>query len=264
MARSDPAQQRTRLLRVDPGIGWRIRRFLGSPGHVVGALFGLGGLILLNIGVISGPIAVAVIAGLYATGYFFASRPAVTENIGALPGKDSDKIEAGLDQMLAQIRRQVAPDIYATTVSIRDAIVYTIDHTGDIQTDPDIYAVRQTALQNLPEALSKYVSLPRAYAERQLLENGKTSHDVLLEQLQVMEQKVHEVADSVIDRTSQRLITHGRFIEDRFGDSALDPAEASQVTEAIRASQPVRVDQQTTVRERESERESEREKVRVV
>src|SRR3954466_15844479 len=188
------APERARLLRVDPGIGWRIRRFLGSPGHVVGALLGIGGLVLLNLGLISGPIAVAVIAGLYAIGYFFASRPTVTENIGALPAKDSDKIEAGLDQMLSSLRRSVAPDIYATVLSIRDAIVYTLDHTGDMQTDPDIYAVRQTALTYLPEALSKYVSLPRAYADRKVLDNGKTSHDILLEQLQVMEQKVHEVA----------------------------------------------------------------------
>src|SRR3954464_10470321 len=105
------APQRARLFRVDPGIGWRIRRFLGSPGHVVGALFGIVGLVLLNVGVISGLIGAAVIAGLYAIGYFLASRPTVTENIGALPAKDSDVIEAGLDQMLAQIRRQVAPDI---------------------------------------------------------------------------------------------------------------------------------------------------------
>jgi hypothetical protein len=260
MARSQPSPQRTRLFRVDPGIGWRIRRFLGSPGHVVGALLGIVGLVLLNLQLISGPIAVAVIAGLYAIGYFFASRPSVNQEIGALPAKDSDRIEAGLDQMLASLRRSVAPDIYATVLSIRDAIVYTLDHTGDIQTDPDIYAVRQTALTYLPEALSKYVSLPRAYAERQVLENGKTSHDVLLEQLQLMEQKVHAVADSVIDRTSQRLISHGRFIEDRFGDSSLEPDAAAQIAEVVRT--PDR--QRELEVERERELEAERDKVRVV
>src|SRR6476659_4701401 len=89
---------RARLLRVDPGIGWRIRRFLGSPGHVVGALFAIAGIIMLNAGLISGILAAAVIVGLYATGYFLASRPSITENIGEMPAKDSDKIEAGLDQ----------------------------------------------------------------------------------------------------------------------------------------------------------------------
>ena len=70
------------------------------------------GIVLLNAGLISGLLAVAVIVGLYAVGYFLASRPQITQDIGALPAKDSDKIEAGLDQMLATIRRRVAPDIY--------------------------------------------------------------------------------------------------------------------------------------------------------
>ena len=114
MAMAGKAQptSRARLLRVDPGIGWRIRRFLGSPGHVVGALLGIVGILLLDAGLIHGLLAVAVIVGLYAIGYFFASRPQITQNIGG-PAKDSDKIEAGLDQMLSTIRRRVAPDIYA-------------------------------------------------------------------------------------------------------------------------------------------------------
>ncbi len=261
MANTKPqTPQRTRLLRVDPGIGWRIRRFLGSPGHVVGALFAIGGIIMLNAGLISGLLAAGVIVGLYATGYFLASRPAITENIGALPAKDSDKIEAGLDQMLATIRKRVAADIYATVVSIRDAIVFTLDHSGDMQTDPDIYAVRQTAMTYLPEALSKYMSLPRAYAERQVIENGKTSHDVLLDQLRLMETKVHEVANSVIERSSQRLVTHGRFIADRFGESSLDAnAEATPVaTPQAMPAPPQAVPAPTHVVEQE------REKVRVV
>jgi len=257
------APQRARLLRVDPGIGWRIRRFLGSPGHVVGALFAIGGIILLNAGLISGLLAAGVIVGLYATGYFLASRPAITENIGALPAKDSDRIAAGLDQMLATIRKRVAPDIYATVVSIRDAIAYTLDHTGDMQTDPDIYAVRQTALTYLPEALSKYMSLPRAYAERQMVEGNKTAHDILLDQLRLMETKVHEVADSVIERSSQRLVTHGRFIADRFGESALD-AQVDQVADEVAARIAQPVNQKLAQPTAAAVRESEREKVRVV
>ena len=92
MASKAQSTSRARLLRVDPGIGWRIRRFLGSPGHVVGALLGIVGIILLNVGLISGLLAVAVIVGLDAIGYFFASRPVITETIGELPAKDSDKI----------------------------------------------------------------------------------------------------------------------------------------------------------------------------
>lgn len=246
------APPRARLLRVDPGLGWRIRRFLGSPGHVVGAVFGIAGIILLNAELISGLLAAVVIVGLYATGYFLASRPKVTQDFGVTPAKDADKIEVGLDQMLATIRRRVSADIYQVVLSIRDAIVFTLDHAADMQTDPDIYAVRQTAMTYLPEALSKYIALPRAYAERQVLESGKTSHDILLEQLRLMETKVHEVADAIIERQSQRLVTHGRFIADRFGDSALEAGQSAVPLPARPAEQPAR------------EREREREGVKVV
>jgi len=211
-------------LRVDPGIGWRVRRFLGSPGHVVGSLLGIVGILLLDAGLVHGLLAVGVIVGLYAVGYFFASRPRLATDIGSPQAKDADQIEAGLDQMLSAIRREIAPDIYEPVESIRDAIVFTLDHAGDLQTDPDIYTVRQTALTYLPEALSRYLSLPRAYAERQIVTDGKTAHDILLEQLKLMEEKAHEVAEAVIERQSQRLVTHGRFIAERFSDSALAPA----------------------------------------
>ena len=249
---------------MDPGIGWRIRRFLGSPGHVVGALLGIVGILLLDAGLIHGLVAVGVIVGLYAIGYFLASRPAITENIGALPAKDSDKIEAGLDQMLATIRRRVTPDIYEVTVSIRDAIAYTLDHSGDMQTDPDIYAVRQTAMTYLPEALSKYISLPRGYAERQILDNGKTSHDVLLDQLRLMETKAHEVADAVIERSSQRLVTHGRFIADRFGDSSRGGPLTGCGTVAAVVSKPASTPAAASATQPVQELEREREKVGVV
>jgi len=199
----------------------------------VGALLGIVGIVLLNMGVISGLLAAVVIIGLYATGYFLASRPSITQDFGVVQVKDADKIEAGLDQMLSSMRKRVAPDIYHHVVNIRHAIVFTLDHAGSMQTDPDIYAVRQTAMTYLPEALSQYLALPRAYAERQVLPNGKTSHDVLLEQLRLMEAKVQEVADAVIERESQRLVTHGRFIADRFAASTLE-STPEQEKEAVR------------------------------
>jgi hypothetical protein len=66
-----------------------------------------------------------------------------------------------------------------------------------------------------------------------------------------MEAKVHEVAELIIERKSQKLVSHGRFIADRFADSSLDtdavPAmPATPVPQAV--PQPV----------------EEREKVRVV
>ena len=207
---------------MDPGLGWRVRRFLGSPGHVVGALFAIVGIILLDVGLTHWPLGILIIVALYVIGFFLAARPQMT-NFGVAQTRDADRIEAGLDELLSVIRKRVAPDIYMHVVSIRDSVVFTLQHTDEKQqTDQDLYTVRQTAMTYLPEALNRYLSLPRGYAERQLLDSGRTSHDELLDQLALMDDKTRAVAEAVIDRDSQQLLTHGRFIADRFSESKLE------------------------------------------
>jgi len=267
--KSPPARYRPRLLRVDPGIGWRIRRFLGSPGHVLGALGAVFGVILLDAGIVHLPLAAVVIAGLYVIGYFVAARPQLS-NLGQNEAKDANQIEAGLDELLATIRKRVAIDIYRHVVSIRDAVVFTLQHAGDrYQADADLYSVRQTAMTYLPEALSRYLSLPRAYAENERLADGKTAHDALIGQLELMEDNTRRVADSIVQRESERLLTHGRFLSDRLGTSSLDPslpaapqppAPDPPATQQVAVSAP----QPASTQQRVEERQPEREKVRVV
>ncbi|HEY5519047.1 MAG TPA: hypothetical protein VIK08_00165 [Candidatus Limnocylindrales bacterium] len=269
MARSPQSPRvRPRLLRVDPGIGWRIRRFLGSPGHVLGALAALGGVILLDAGLIHLPLAALVIGGLYLIGYFVAARPQLS-TLGQDQTKDADQIEAGLDELLATIRKRVAIDVYRHVLGIRDAVVFTLQHAGDrYQADPDFYSVRQTAMTYLPEALSRYLALPRPYAEQERLADGKTAHDTLIEQLQLMEDNTRRVADTIVERESQRLIIHGRFLSERLGASSLDPTQPSPpvplapVPAAAPVAQPVA--SQSRAEAQQVERQTEREKVRVV
>ncbi len=170
-----------------------------------------------------------------------------------------DQIEAGLDELLATIRKGVAIDVYRHVLNVRDAVVFTLQHAGDrYQADPDFYSVRQTAMTYLPEALSRYLALPRAYAEQERLSDGKTAHDTPIEQLALMETNTRRVADTIVERESQRLITHGRFLSERLGQSSLDP------TRPVVVATPQPVASQVPVEARVEERQLEREKVRVV
>ena len=217
-AESQPAP----VLGMQAGLGWRVRRFLGSAGHLLGMLFAIVGVVLLDAGLIGGIEGFAVIALLYATGYFIAARPRLTA-FGSSRGKDATRIQASLDELVSAIRMRVADDIYRRVVSIRDAVMFTLDHAGETdQTDPDIYLVRKTAITYLPEALEAYLALPRSYAERQPIEGGRTSHDLLLDQLNLMDVRTRRVAEEVIKRDSQNLVKHGRFLSDRYQDSSLE------------------------------------------
>ena len=90
--------------------------------------------------------------------------------------------------------------------------------------------VRQTATTYLPEALSTYLGLPRPYAERERLDGGRTPHDILLDQLYLMDLKVRQVAEDVVKHGSQRLVTHGRFLADRYSSSELNVEDVAAAT----------------------------------
>ena len=67
---------------------------------------------------------------------------------------------------------------------------------------------------------------------------------------------MHEVADAIIERQSQRLVTHGRFIADRFGDSTFEAEDEAKVAVPTQAPAGAPVAQ--------SEIDAKRERVKVV
>ena len=148
-------------IRLRPAWGWRIRRFLGSKGHVVGMLFAIIGILLLNNGLTNGVVGLGLVLLLYGTGYFFASRPQ-HEALALAGAKDAPEIHDGLDEILATIRPRVADDIYYRVRSIRDAIVFTLETPAiGTRSTRASHMVRQTATTYLPEALSTYPGAAR-------------------------------------------------------------------------------------------------------
>jgi len=188
-------------------------------------VFAIGGILLFTSGLVTGWLALGVVLALYVTGYFFAERPRERQLAPQQTG-DSPEVRDALDEMLAAIKKRVANDIYFHVRSIRDATVFTLENAGaTAETDPDIHVVRRAATAYLPEALSTYLSLPRYYAENEKIANGRTPHDVLIDQLTLIDNQARRVAEELIQRNSDQLVTHGRFMSDRYADSKLQVPE---------------------------------------
>ena len=127
------------------------------------------------------------------------------------------------------LRGKVAPDLYAKVQSIQASILRTLDMEavpGD-GADPNVYLIRQTALAYLPDAFSTYLRMPRAVAERRAIADGRTPHDVLLDQLDLMDRRLADVADDMARHDSDKLLANGRFLaennlESRIGDICAD------------------------------------------
>jgi hypothetical protein len=87
--------------------------------------------------------------------------------------------------------------------------------------DPNLYTIRQTALDYLPVALQDYLALPTAYATLQPVRDGKTARQLLLEQLDLMDTGMRQIADDAHRNDAEKLLAHGRFLEEKFAKSEL-------------------------------------------
>ena len=83
----------------------------------------------------------------------------------------------------------------------------------------DAYSVVATATDYLPEAIGAYLRLPRDWADSRPVENGKTSLLLLIDQLDLLATTMDAIFDAANTTDAEALISHGRFLQARFGHS---------------------------------------------
>jgi hypothetical protein len=82
------------------------------------------------------------------------------------------------------------------------------------------YLARAIREQYVPTAVSAYLKLPRTRADTAPIEGGKTGRDLLREQLDLLLEAVQDILDATLQAGGRELLTHQRFLEDRFGVAA--------------------------------------------
>jgi hypothetical protein len=242
----------------------RFQYFFFSRKNLAGMALALGGLALFAVGIVGAPAWIPITAGLYAIGYLLApGSPELDLRLDA--AQDSKDIRAGLDRMLKGIRGKVADDLYARAWHIRESIVATLEVEGaENEADPNVYLIRQTALSYLPEAFATYLRMPRVMAERRRIANGRTPHDVLLDQLELMDRRLEDVADDIARHDSDKLLANGRFLAEKFGASAFQLEPTAETAAGTAAEVPAAAPSGAAVPEEEpaeAERVDERERV---
>ena len=237
----------------------RLTRFLFSRRSIVGSALAVAGLALHFLGLLAGPLWLPIVVGLYLVGVLLVPEERGID-LALDAAADAGEIRRGLERLLRQLRGKVAADIIERVEHIRDSILVTLEAEPDrVAGDPNVHLIRQTALDYLPNALTAYLALPRAYAERRAVAGGRTPHAVLLEQLDLMDTKMREAADAIVAHDSERLLANGRFLADRFGVSSLRldapaadavPVVAEAVPEAAHEAEPEAGSESVTERER--------------
>ncbi|TNU76882.1 hypothetical protein FH969_01985 [Miniimonas arenae] len=86
----------------------------------------------------------------------------------------------------------------------------------------EAHTVVATATSYLPEAVDSYLRLPRDFADRRVVSNGKTSLMLLCDQLDLLAVTLGQISDAMSRQDANALIAHGDFLADKFGKGSLE------------------------------------------
>ena len=202
-----------------------LQLYLFSRKNIVACLLALVGLGLFFLGLI-GSVWPGVVIGLYLIGALVTPNDRRWNLLG---GEAPSDLAGALSHQVSAVRGKVPDDVYQKLVSIQQtilAILPKIDRLGS--GSQDSFVVQKTVTDYLPSTLQAYLNLPRAYASVHRFSDGRTAAQVLIDQLTLLDKKLDEVADAVNKNDADALLANGRFLEDRFGGSALTlPSEAT-------------------------------------
>lgn len=96
----------------------------------------------------------------------------------------------------------------------------------------DSYSVVATATEYLPEAIGGYLRLPRDWADSRPVEAGKTSLLLLIDQLDLLATTMDAIYDAANTTDAAALISHGRFLQERFGHAQAPQLNLGQTSES--------------------------------
>ncbi len=199
----------------------KVRLYLYSTGNIVGSLLALCGLGLFFAGVIHA-YWWAIVAGLYAVGVLAWPHRHLAET--------TQHTELSTEQLAQQVWQLVSSVAHGLPKESLDCL-WSIHGTlsellprlqmmrdRGIISPKDSFTVIETVRRYLPDTLAAYLRLPRFYAQMQPLDDGRTASQTLLNQLQVLDSSLKEIAKNAFAGDAEKLVTNGQFLQDKFSE----------------------------------------------
>ena len=143
--------------------------------------------------------------------------PAPAEELSTAPTETD--IGAALESVTALVSDPAVPGpVRARTLKVVDTVRQTLPRLGLLGLGSyDAYSVVATATDYLPEAIGGYLRLPRDWADSRPVEGGKTALLILIDQLDLLGATMDAIYDAANTTDAAALITHGRFLQEKFG-----------------------------------------------
>lgn len=204
--------------------GRRIALFLYSTQNIVGCVLALAGLALYFGGMID-RFWWLIVAGLYLVGALGVPRSEAARAIEAARFTEENLRDA-LDEILRKVGPRLPEQARSLLTSIRDTVEGLLPAMRELEGDGRLdlksrHTLVATVTRYLPETLAAYLKLPPAFARLHHGPSHQTPQALLVEQLSLLDAQLTEVAANVFAQDFEKLAVNGRFLEDKFGHSAV-------------------------------------------
>ncbi|HET6738413.1 MAG TPA: hypothetical protein VFH76_05755 [Kribbella sp.] len=151
----------------------------------------------------------------------------------------TDDLLASLVRVEQLVAGGAVPAVVASRVGrVVRVVRETIPRLGNLGGSAQAYSVMATATDYLPDAIGGYLRLPRQWADTRPVDRGKTSLMILIDQLDLLAATMDKVFDAVNRADAAALITHGRFLQEKFGTGSTGGGLALGPTESTPAPDP--------------------------
>lgn len=138
------------------------------------------------------------------------------------PAPTSEEILASVEAVRRRVTATVPPAVQARVERIAGTVADMVPRLDRPSLgSQQAHTVVATATSYLPEAVDAYLRLPRDFADRRVVADGKTSLMLLVDQLDLLAATLSKISDAVSRQDANALIAHGAFLEEKFRASTL-------------------------------------------
>ncbi|ALW88982.1 hypothetical protein [Deinococcus actinosclerus] len=130
--------------------------------------------------------------------------------------------EGPLAAYLADARLPAQARAQLVALNLRTQEALTLLRDQGLEGTEGFFVARAIREEYAPEAVQAYLKLPRSLADTGVIEGGKTGAALLTEQLELLLDGVQDIIAGSLKSGGQALVTHGRFLRERFAKAEQD------------------------------------------
>jgi hypothetical protein len=197
----------------------RLSDFLYSPRNIAGCCLAFVGLVLLFTGVI-GTGWPLIVAGLYAAGVLAWPRKKIPDIAEAveIPEVSVETLAEQLERLINDASKRLPEAALASLHSIQTTLADLLPRLRELEVSGALsvesaFTVEETLRRYLPDMLTSYLKLPTAFARTQPLKDKRTAAQVLVDQLQMLDESLKQIAHESFAGDVEALVNSGRFLE---------------------------------------------------